>query len=177
MCTANFSTRISALYLRRPFIYSPYQVAGNCVSFPIQHAPFCLPNGSSRCSLWGSEPPSPKPDPCPPLPGPSSRPVPCPGPIASCPFCELRHQLTLILLTWRIWWAPNNASKWQVGFNSAFKGLILKCDHVPQEGLDINTDLTVTLTDRQIMIFVHTFVSVWSVPVDLTANRQTIPSL
>jgi len=31
--------------------------------------------------------------------------------------------LTLILLTWRIWWAPNNASKWQVGFNSAFKGL------------------------------------------------------
>jgi len=31
--------------------------------------------------------------------------------------------LTLILLTWRIWRAPNNASKWQVGFNSAFKGL------------------------------------------------------
>ena len=25
---------------------------------------------------------------------------------------------------WRIWWAPNNASKWQMGFNSAFKGLI-----------------------------------------------------
>ena len=33
-------------------------------------------------------------------------------------------KLTLILLTWRIWWAPNNASKWQMGFNSAFKGLI-----------------------------------------------------
>jgi hypothetical protein len=31
--------------------------------------------------------------------------------------------LTLTLLTWRIWWAPNNASKWQRGFNSAFKGL------------------------------------------------------
>jgi len=31
--------------------------------------------------------------------------------------------LTLILLTWRIWWAPNNASRWQVGFNSAFKEL------------------------------------------------------
>ena len=30
--------------------------------------------------------------------------------------------LTLILLTWRIWWA-NNASRWQVGFNSEFKGL------------------------------------------------------
>jgi len=31
--------------------------------------------------------------------------------------------LTLIRLTWRIWWAPNTASKWQMGFNSAFKGL------------------------------------------------------
>jgi len=31
--------------------------------------------------------------------------------------------LTLILLRWRIWWAPSNASKWQMGFNSAFKGL------------------------------------------------------
>jgi len=31
--------------------------------------------------------------------------------------------LTLILLTWRKWWAPNNASKWQMGFNSAFKRL------------------------------------------------------
>jgi len=31
--------------------------------------------------------------------------------------------LTLILLMWRIGWAPNNASRWQMGFNSAFKGL------------------------------------------------------
>jgi len=31
--------------------------------------------------------------------------------------------LTLILLTWRIWWAPNNASRWQVVFNLAFKEL------------------------------------------------------
>jgi len=28
--------------------------------------------------------------------------------------------LTLIPLTWRKWWAPNNASKYQMGFNSAF---------------------------------------------------------
>jgi len=35
---------------------------------------------------------------------------------------ELIH-LTLILLKWRIWWAPNNASRWQMGFNSAFKEL------------------------------------------------------
>jgi hypothetical protein len=32
--------------------------------------------------------------------------------------------LTLILLTWSIWWPPNNVSKWQMGFNSAFKRLI-----------------------------------------------------
>ena len=34
------------------------------------------------------------------------------------------NTLTLILLTWRIWWAPNNACKWQMRFNSAFKGLM-----------------------------------------------------
>ena len=37
--------------------------------------------------------------------------------------CLCEHALTLILLTWRIWWAPNNASRWQMGFTSAFKGL------------------------------------------------------
>jgi hypothetical protein len=31
--------------------------------------------------------------------------------------------LTLILLTWTKWRAPTNASKWRMGFNSAFKGL------------------------------------------------------
>jgi hypothetical protein len=34
--------------------------------------------------------------------------------------------LTLILLMWNIGWAPNNARRWQMGFNSAFKGL--KCN-------------------------------------------------
>jgi len=33
------------------------------------------------------------------------------------------NPLTLILLTCRIWWASNNASRWQMGFNSVFKGL------------------------------------------------------
>jgi len=33
--------------------------------------------------------------------------------------------LTIILLMWTIWWAPNNASKWQMGFISAFEGLKL----------------------------------------------------
>ena len=34
------------------------------------------------------------------------------------------HIFTLILLTLRIWWASNNASRWQMGFNSVFNGLI-----------------------------------------------------
>ena len=34
-----------------------------------------------------------------------------------------RDRLTLILLNWKIRWATNNASRWQKGFNSAFKGL------------------------------------------------------
>jgi len=33
--------------------------------------------------------------------------------------------LTLILLMWRIWRSSNNDSRWQMGFNSAFKGLII----------------------------------------------------
>ena len=36
---------------------------------------------------------------------------------------DLTRRLTLIILTWKIWWASNNASRWQMGFNSAFKGL------------------------------------------------------
>jgi len=38
-------------------------------------------------------------------------------------FQQRQRNLTLNLLTWKIWWAPNNTSRWQVGFNSAFKGL------------------------------------------------------
>ena len=39
--------------------------------------------------------------------------------VTSAEFCHL----SLILLTWRIWWAPINASKWQMVFHSALKGL------------------------------------------------------
>jgi hypothetical protein len=34
------------------------------------------------------------------------------------------NDLTFILLTWRKWLAPNNASRQQMGFNSGFKGLM-----------------------------------------------------
>ena len=33
--------------------------------------------------------------------------------------------LTLKLLTWKKWWAPASASKWRMGFNSAFKEINL----------------------------------------------------
>jgi len=42
--------------------------------------------------------------------------------IYGAPILDVNN-LTLILLTWRKWWAPNNASNWQMGFNSGFKGL------------------------------------------------------
>ena len=42
------------------------------------------------------------------------------------------NDLTLILLTWRNWCA-NNASKWQMGFNSAFK--VLKLLKTPGTGV------------------------------------------
>jgi hypothetical protein len=39
-------------------------------------------------------------------------------------FQVVATTLTLILLTWTKWWALTNASKWRMGFNSAFKGLM-----------------------------------------------------
>ena len=50
-----------------------------------------------------------------------------PTPMKNCgcasDFRNIINPLTLILLTWKIWWTPNNASKLKMGFNSAFKGL------------------------------------------------------
>jgi hypothetical protein len=37
--------------------------------------------------------------------------------------------LTFILLMWRTGWAPNIASRWQMGFNLAFKGLVFLYNH------------------------------------------------
>ena len=49
-------------------------------------------------------------------------------------FCEkYPADLTLYLLTWRIWWAPYNVSKGQMGFNSVFKGLKMPTEIYNQE--------------------------------------------
>jgi hypothetical protein len=37
--------------------------------------------------------------------------------------CAYNVTLTLILPTWKIWWAFNSATKWQMGFNWVFKEL------------------------------------------------------
>jgi len=38
-------------------------------------------------------------------------------------FLQFFTQLTLNPLTWKRWWASNNVSRWQMGFNSAFERL------------------------------------------------------
>ena len=47
--------------------------------------------------------------------------------------------LTLILLTWTIWRAPTNASKWRKGFNSAFKGLRNKTGGIIQRDTEVRS--------------------------------------
>jgi len=54
--------------------------------------------------------------------------------------------LTLYLLTWRILWAPNNASKGQTGFNLAFKRLNLLCLY--WDNLDQGRDLSRWLRNK-----------------------------
>ena len=52
----------------------------------------------------------------------------CPtSPLWGSHINPLNADLTLFLLTWKLWWAPNNANRWQMGFNSAFKGLNPVC--------------------------------------------------
>jgi hypothetical protein len=46
--------------------------------------------------------------------------------------------LTLILPTWRIWWDANKASKWQMGFNLAFKGLNFQ-KHLDKSVVSVHT--------------------------------------
>ena len=56
--------------------------------------------------------------------------------------CTSCIALTPILLTWTIWRAPTNASKWRMGFNSAFKGLIRQsggtCNFSPKHDCELS---------------------------------------
>jgi hypothetical protein len=63
--------------------------------------------------------------------------------------------LTLSPLTWKIWWTPNNASRWQMGFNWTFKGLNLKILDKKKKQLAVSqvTSYTMHLT----MLFIFPF--------------------
>jgi hypothetical protein len=74
--------------------------------------------------------------------------------------------LTLNPLTWKIWWAPNIVGRWQIKFNSAFKGLNeIWCLRVLQKPVEksqvsINCDknsryFTCRPIDRYMYIYVH----------------------
>ena len=65
--------------------------------------------------------------------------------------------LTLKSLTWKIRWAPNNASRWHIGFNSAFKGLIFMRSH-PMGTLLIIADRQTDMK-KLIVIFFRKFVN------------------
>jgi hypothetical protein len=60
--------------------------------------------------------------------------------------------LTLILLTWKKWWAPASASKWRMGFNSAFNPypanvdkMVGSCQCLANGGWDLIRRLTLNL--------------------------------
>ena len=63
--------------------------------------------------------------------------------------------LTLILLMWRICWAPNNASKWQMGFNSVFKGLKMQncSQHVSRDLMALVKELKLWVTHTILTLF------------------------
>jgi len=71
----------------------------------------------------------------------------------------LVQSLTHIPLTWKIWRAPNNASRWLMGFNSVFKGLT-KCN-------DINNQ-----QDSTNFSFINLFKSAQHVSGDKFAHSQ-----
>ena len=59
--------------------------------------------------------------------------------------------LTLILLMWTIWRTPTNASKWRMGFNSAFKGLMSKRTH-KNENFQSSTVLTIVCNTTSLFL-------------------------
>jgi hypothetical protein len=62
------------------------------------------------------------------------------------------NDLTFILLTWKKWLAPNDASRQQMGFNSGFKGLILtdslNCENETANRTLQTGSIIVLLTDK-----------------------------
>ena len=60
--------------------------------------------------------------------------------------------LTPILLTWTIWRAATNASKWRMGFNSAFKGLTVSKIQILPSYITNSIIITITINIINIKI-------------------------
>jgi hypothetical protein len=61
---------------------------------------------------------------------------------------NLNDSLTLNLLTTTIVAPPSNASKWLMGFNSAFKGLMLLCMSIRSSNFPDKQALQVTFSSQ-----------------------------
>jgi len=77
---------------------------------------------------------------------------------------QSHSHLTLILLTWRIWWAPNNASKWQMGFNPAFNPLNPELNPIcyllallAHHFLHVSRIMVKSLTLRLIILYIYIY--------------------
>jgi hypothetical protein len=68
--------------------------------------------------------------------------------------------LTLILLPWRIWWAPNNASKWKMGYNSTFKGLRGCLSNLSSEPY-VSRRLKFATTKKKKKLYIYIYISAY----------------
>ena len=86
-------------------------------------------------------------------------------------FTGQRIYLTLILLTWTIWRAPTNASKWRMGFNSAFKGL--KAVRFQSYKESLCSMLVEVLQWKQVAFFLlqNNVLLTWNIPLSLLPFR------
>ena len=97
------------------------------------------------------------------------------------------HLLTLILLTWRIWWAPNDANKWQMGFNSAFKGTIfvgcsrnkdrIRSKYWPDREDGSGLLVLKTQTSLSDVLFMHKWILGYTAPFEIMWEMQVVQLL
>jgi len=98
--------------------------------------------------------------------------------------CIVKFGLTLIPLMWRIWWAPNNARKWQMGFNSAFKGLKQSLEFCNEsvsvssiEVLTHSCSSSVLLLSDYVLNYSYILVSLWFYSFQLSVYLCYLPHI
>ena len=76
---------------------------------------------------------------------------------------KLLNSLTLAPLTWTKWRAPTNASKWRMGFNSAFKWLKIPTDSLRHSNfLSIPDPVRSHKSYHSVLTHTHTQITKWS---------------